>query len=107
MSRANFQDERDDRGSLAIGAGLSFRITEFVSLSGEWVGQIDGVEAPYQGVSLGLEIATSKHVFHVIISNSPGLHTDLYAPGGDLDFAEGDFRIGFNISRLFDLTYGD
>ena len=91
---------------LALGAGLAFRLTDFISITGEWIGQLNGVQAGLQGASVGFEVATSKHVFHIVLSNSPGLHTDLYAPGGDLDFAEGDFRIGFNISRLFDLTYG-
>ena len=34
-------------------------------------------------------------------SATEGLQTDLFIPGGDLDWGEGDVRLGFNISRIF------
>jgi hypothetical protein len=59
------------------------------------------VEAPFQSLSVGYSVATARHVFHLILSNTAGAHTDLYAPGGDLDVEENHFRIGFNISRTY------
>jgi hypothetical protein len=60
-----------------------------------------GVEAPFQSLSVGYSVATARHAFHLLLSNTAGAHTDLYAPGGDLDVSENHFRIGFNISRTF------
>lgn len=41
------------------------------------------------------------HAFHVFATNTPGAHTDLYVTGGDVKLRDGDFRLGFNISRTF------
>ena len=80
---------------LCVGACLT------LAIAGEWVIQTSGVSASYQGASLGLGIATSRHTFYLVASTTSGTHTDLYAPGGDPDVEEGDFRLGFNISRTF------
>ncbi len=34
-------------------------------------------------------------------TNTPGAQTDLYVTGGDVKLRDGDFRLGFNISRTF------
>ena len=54
-----------------------------------------------QGLSVAWGVATARHAFTLMASNTPGEHTDLFAPGGDLDFERGYFRLGFNISRNF------
>jgi hypothetical protein len=48
----------------------------------------------------GLEIKAGGHVFHIFATNSAGNTTGQYMSGGDLDFAGGDFRLGFNIYRV-------
>ncbi|GAB4369879.1 MAG: hypothetical protein Kow0062_04160 [Acidobacteriota bacterium] len=106
VSRANWLDPADGRGAIALGVGAELRLNEHLAVTGEWITQLDGVAAPFEGASLGFAVTTSKHVFHVMVTNVPGLHTDLWAVGGDQDFADGEFRLGFNISRLFDLTHG-
>jgi hypothetical protein len=67
----------------------------------EWVSQTAGVKARYQSLSLAWGVATSRHAFTLLATNTSGEHTDLFAPGGDLDFERGYFRLGFNISRTF------
>ena len=42
-------------------------------------------------------------MFHIFATNTAGAHTDLYAPGGDLDLGSGYFRLGFNITRTYTL----
>lgn len=48
----------------------------------------------------GFEMKAGGHVFHIFVSNSAGNSTNQYLSGGDLDFGDGDMRIGFNIYRL-------
>ncbi len=102
-SHTNWLDPADARGTSAIAVGGVYKLNSFLSLTGEWIHPLSGVSDRYDAVTLGLAVGTSKHVFHLMVTNSTGLHDDLSLPGGDLDFAGGDFRLGFNISRLFDL----
>ena len=95
----HYLDPDDDRGTLALGVGAEWRIREEFAIIAEWVGQIDGVMAPYQSASIGVSVATARHSFQILLTNTTGTHPDLYLPGGDLDWGDADFRIGFNLSR--------
>jgi hypothetical protein len=99
--RTNWEESDDPDGTAALGVGAEWRLTPSQAVIAEWIDQVGGVKAPFQGVSLGYSVATVRHAFHVLITNTLGTHTDLYAPGGDLDFEERHFRIGFNIARTF------
>jgi Membrane bound beta barrel domain (DUF5777) len=103
VTHTNSIDPTDRRGTQAIGAGVEWHIRPTLALIGDYVVQTGGVEAHYQGGSVGLSISTAGHVFQVILTNTSGIQTDLYAPGGDLDFGGGDYRLGFNISRTWSL----
>ena len=97
----HYLDPDDDRGTLALGVGAEWRIRPEFAIITEWVGQVDGVMAPYQSASIGISVATARHSFQIFLTNTAGTHTDLYLPGGDLDWGDGDFRIGFNLSRTW------
>jgi hypothetical protein len=101
VSRANYEDPGDERGTAAVGLGAEWHMTSKQSLSAEWIGQTAGVEARYQSFSVAWGVATARHAFTLLASNTSGEHVDLVAPGGDLDFERGYFRLGFNISRTF------
>lgn len=53
----------------------------------------------------GIERKVGGHVFHVYITNSLGLATSQYMSGGNFDFFDGDFRLGFNIYRILRLPF--
>ncbi|MBM3295657.1 MAG: hypothetical protein FJY82_14220 [Candidatus Aminicenantes bacterium] len=91
----------DPKGVIALGLAGRIRIIEETSLIGEWTPVLSGYEAASPGWALGLEKKIGGHVFQVFILNSTGLMANRYLPGGDLRLADGDFRIGFNIYRLF------
>ncbi len=101
VSRTNSVDAADRRGTSAVGAGAELRFKTGRALTVEYIGQVGGVEAAFQGLSVGYSIATARHVFGLFATNTSGSQTDLYAPGGDLDGKSGAFRIGFNVSRLY------
>jgi hypothetical protein len=101
VTRTNFQDPTDRTGTAAVGLGGQCRLTSKQSITAEWVAQTAGVQRAYQSVSLGYSIATARHAFHLIATNAEGAHTDMYAPGGDLNPGDGDFRLGFNITRWY------
>jgi hypothetical protein len=90
---------QDPRGTEALGGGVEWHLDPRYAVTGEWIVQVSGVEAPFQSASLGFSAATARHVFHLLVTNTSGHQTDLVAPGGDLDAGAGRFRFGFNISR--------
>ncbi len=59
----------------------------------------------YDTFVAGLEIKAGGHVFHWFIANSGGNTTNQYMSGGDLDFGDGNYRIGFNIYRILDYPF--
>lgn len=59
----------------------------------------------YDTFVAGLEIKAGGHVFHWFITNSGGNTTSQYMSGGELDFGEGNYRIGFNIYRVLDYPF--
>ena len=59
------------------------------------------VDLNLPGVSLGVEFATSAHAFQLFISNYNGIVPQKNYMFNNHDFFNGDFLIGFNITRLY------
>ncbi len=57
----------------------------------------------YIPFGLGIEFDTGGHVFQFNLTNSAGIAATDYIPYTTLDWAKGQFRIGFTISRGFRL----
>jgi hypothetical protein len=101
VTRTNYLDALDLRGTGAIGVGGEWRLNSRMAVTGEWIAQLSGVQNDFQSGSIGFSIATARHAFNVFVTNTAGAHTDLYVTGGDVKLRDGDFRLGFNISRTF------
>jgi hypothetical protein len=52
-------------------------------------------------IGVGFEFDTGGHIFQINLSNSAGIEPTDYIPNTNLNWAEGQFRIGFTISRGF------
>ena len=97
-------------GKFLISRGFSFFAEAIPILSGVdtalpagGTGTQNGQPIVYNGFTLGLERNLGGHVFHVYITNSLGLTPAQVMSGGNLDFAKGEFRLGFNIYRILGL----
>jgi len=88
-------------GTLALGFGGMYILLSGLSLIGEWVPVLTGYKFLANGWGLGLEKKIGGHLFQLFISNSTGLTSDQFIPGGDLRLKDGDFRLGFTIFRGF------
>ncbi len=55
----------------------------------------------YPSMGIGLEIETGGHIFQINFTNSRGLNETDYIPNTRSNWADGQFRLSFNISRLF------
>lgn len=57
----------------------------------------------YPVLGIGLEIDTGGHVFQVNLTNTTQIMETDYIPYSTASWREGEFRLGFTISRLFNL----
>ena len=57
------------------------------------------LNTPKPGFGVGLEYGTVGHAFQLFISNSKGIVNQQNYMFNQNDFFEGDFMIGFNITR--------
>lgn len=62
---------------------------------------INGRSTVFDSFTAGFEQNLGGHVFHLYITNSIGLTPSQIMSGGNLDFTNGEFRLGFNIYRAF------
>lgn len=100
--------ETGESAHLTVGLGARWRFYQNLSWVGEWTlipagfqaTSIFGQENRFDSWGTGLEIAVGGHVFQIVVTNALGLTSDQYLRGGDLDIAEGELRLGFNIFRI-------
>src|ERR1019366_4437923 len=57
----------------------------------------------YPNLHIGLEFETGGHVFSVNFTNTAGLLENDFLPYNAHNWAQGQFRLGFTISRTFQL----
>lgn len=57
----------------------------------------------YNPLGIGVEIETGGHVFHINLTNSSGLIENNYIPQTTGSWSNGEYKLGFNISRVFTL----
>ena len=55
----------------------------------------------YNAIGVGIEIETGGHVFHINVTNSAGLIENDIIPATTSDWGQGEYKLGFNISRVF------
>jgi len=56
-------------------------------------------------VGLGLQVVTGGHVFTINVTNAKAVSEVNYLSNTQSDFSEGQFRLGFTISRMFDFNH--
>lgn len=98
------------RAKFSKRAGIIFEY--FFPLIKEGVGgrtyfpMVRGIKnAPYYpSLHIGFEFETGGHVFHINLTNSRGLLDQDFLPNNNANWAQGQFRLGFTISRMFQLN---
>ncbi|MFN8285212.1 MAG: DUF5777 family beta-barrel protein [Chitinophagales bacterium] len=58
----------------------------------------------YPNLHIGVEFETGGHVFHINLTNSKGMLDQDFMPYNTSNWAQGQFRLGFSISRVFQLN---
>ncbi len=88
------------QSSFTLGSYLQFYFLKFWSVILEWNPTLSGYREGYNTFSAGVEIETGGHFFKIIATNNAYLNTSQVLPGADKSILDGDWRLGFNITRL-------
>lgn len=118
----NLVDYNDNNGLFFLGFGARAKVTKRSSITFEYYlplmskGQnfrsyfpmLRGIKnAPYYPcLHLGYELETGGHVFHINLSNSGGILENDFLAFNNKNWAQGQIRLGFTISRGFYFSKG-
>lgn len=86
--------------SFTFGTYVQYYISSMYSVILEWNPTVIGWRQDYNPVAIGFEIETGGHFFKIILTNSADLNATQFLAGADKKFSDGDWRFGFNITRV-------
>jgi hypothetical protein len=97
----------DHNNLFSIGTGISFRISDVISLNGEYHYLIPGqhLSDVTNSISISCDIKTGQHVFQLFLTNSQGNFEQAFITETSGKWYNGDIYFGFNIHRLFTVRY--
>jgi hypothetical protein len=98
----------DQNALFALGAGLRYKFTRRVGIIVDYQYVFDEMRTQGDGyfppLGVGIEIETGGHVFHLLFSNNRSLLESQYLTETRDNWLAGQFRFGFNISRIFNIV---
>jgi len=105
INTTNGKEEQNDIFSLGIGGRLRFTkrmalIVDYFYNFSEY--RTNNKSTPfYNPLAIGLEMETGGHVFHMNFTNNGGISENNFIPNTTSNWLKGEFKFGFNISRVF------
>jgi hypothetical protein len=96
------KDEKNDVFTLGIGGRQKFSRRAAITYEFHYVlpNQLAPQYVDYS-FSVGVDLETGGHVFQLFLTNSAGMNEQQFLTQNTGDWANGDIRLGFNISRVF------
>ncbi len=111
----NLVPHYDDNTLFAAGLATRIQLTKMLAILADVQVPLNGNQSPLTSVKhpdapdyqlplgIGFEIETGGHVFQINLTNSTGIMETDFIPETTQRWGEGQFRLGFTISRLFNL----
>ncbi|MBT8218764.1 MAG: hypothetical protein KJP00_03015 [Bacteroidia bacterium] len=103
----NIVDIEDENGLFALGAACRIQLSKVLGLIIDTTipfSELRTSDNDYHvPLGIGFEIDTGGHIFQVNFTNSTGMMETDYIPYTRSNWSDGEFRLGFTISRLFNL----
>lgn len=97
----------DENGIFSLGFATRLQLNKVVGIIADMTipfnerrKKDNGYYAPF---GIGLEFDTGGHIFQVNFTNATGVMETDYIPYTTSSWGEGEFRLGFTVSRLFNL----
>ncbi|MBN1447546.1 MAG: hypothetical protein JXA28_06415 [Bacteroidetes bacterium] len=86
--------------SFLVGVHAQYYITDVFNVLAEWIPTVSGWRTAHNSVAFGIELETGGHFFKIILTNTDLLNPSQVLAGAANSFNDGDWHIGFNITRL-------
>ncbi|MBL4706583.1 MAG: hypothetical protein JKY54_18790 [Flavobacteriales bacterium] len=104
----NYVAYDDQNGIFSAGAAARFKVTKVIGIIAEYhylfpYNRTTSFGTYFNPIGLGVEFDTGGHVFQINYTNSKALLETGFIPYTSSDLLEGQFRLGFTISRTFKL----
>ena len=100
----NQVDFDDVNGIFSVGAATRIQINKVFGIIADVTLPIaDRPDGFYTPFGIGLEMETGGHIFQVNFTNATGIIENDYIPYTTSQWSENEFRLGFTISRLFNM----
>jgi len=104
----NYVQFNDKNDLFALGIGGRVKFTKRMGIIVDYYHVFDSMRVAKNGyyppIGVGLEIETGGHVFHILFSNNKGMIESQYLTENKANWMKGEFRLGFDISRIFNLV---
>ncbi len=86
----------------AVGVGVyaQFYLGDQVSILGEWNATEGYSDFTHDAGTLAVELETGGHFFKLMVTNTIRLNPSQFLAGADQPFEPGEWRFGFNVTRL-------
>lgn len=97
----------DVNGVVSVGVATRVQVSKVFGLIGDvtlpFSENRTAANGFYPSIGVGLEIDTGGHIFQINLTNSKGLIETDYIPYSTSNWADSEFRLGFTVSRIFNL----
>jgi hypothetical protein len=95
----------DQNDIFALGISGRYKLTGSLALTAEYIYRLNkysrNFDQYYNGFGVGLDIETGGHVFQLFLTNAIAINEVSVIPYTQSSWSNGQFRVGFNISRVF------
>jgi hypothetical protein len=93
----------DKNDIFALHVGAQYKISKRIGISGEYNYVLNShTSVPtYNSAGVGIDLVTGGHIFQIHLINSNLINEAFAIPYNRSNWLDGDFRLGFNISRSF------
>jgi len=92
----------EQNGTFSFGGALRYQLTKVLGLIVDTTVPLGDTDAK-AALGVGFEIDTGGHVFQINFTNARGISETDYIPNNQATWGNGDVRLGFTISRIFNL----
>lgn len=113
LTHRNLVPFGEENDIINVGLAVRYQLTKALGLIGDFTLPTNGVQNPFNEsdgdvyspiIGVGIEIETGGNVFQLNVVNAHGIMPTDYIPyTKNAQFGEGQFRLGFTISRMFRL----
>lgn len=101
----------DELDIFTLGAGARWGFSDRIALLAEYYYVFSDYRQKNKDIysnplAIGFEINTGAHIFHINLSNATGIIPNTFVPYTTSSWLKNGFRLGFSISRKFNLING-